>query len=437
MNMMKQHSNQVEPLYPDVLGSITGGARISLDKLQVALGIFPKSTYVNQPMEAILILQSMVDQNMQVKVGLQFPAEDKKGNPVVIDADRKLITLGLRPGEVGVLRVPIVPLPPTQPGSGFPVRVAVRFRTANEGKAIRPPSGGAPPTVLSISSFKLQALRDVEFAAHTWNQSAEIITSYFDIFPKRTPPLSHDLHPRYESLWTMEEMAEERALVQAKVEEANLVASRLTRVHIYWPLVEAVDERFANRGMPLHPGEAKAIAKMMAYTLDEGLDLEAGFSVEGSRWFQTLCQVLAHDPELAQATPAELTVRFLFDAALYDAILLGFSVIDPKVKEDLGDMAERVNFANRVLTWFGGQGEPDLSYVYLPLAMGGVVVNNMVTLRNDNPWIMVDELQEATRGRVRLATGEVVTVFKIMDRLLDSAEDELRRSRVARPTSSQ
>jgi hypothetical protein len=430
---MKEHFNQIEPLYPDVLGAITNGIRISMDKLQVAQGIFPKSTYLNQPVELILILQSMVDQSMQVKIGLQFAAEDRNGHPVVIDADRKTITLGLRPGEVGVLRIPIVPLPPTQAGSNFPVRVAVRYRTPAEGRAVRPPSGGAPPTVLSISSFKLQALRDVQFAAHTWNQSAEIITSYFDIFPKRTSPASHDLKPRYESLWTMEEMAEERALVRSRVEDANRLASGLTRVHIYRALLESVDERFANRGMPLHPGEAKAIAKMLTYTLDEGLDLEAGFSMEESRWFQTLCQVLAHDPELVNAAPAEIVVRYLFDAALYDSVLLGFSVIDPKVKEDLGDQSERINFANRLLTWFGGQGEPDLSYVYLPLAMGGVVINNIVTLRNDNPWIMIDELQEATRGRVRLATGEIVTIFKMMDRLLDAAEDELRRSRVNRP----
>lgn len=432
---MNAQFNRIEPLYPDVLGAITGGTRISMDKLQVAQGIFPKATYTNQPIELILILQNMVDQSMQIKVGLQFAAEDRNGHPVVIDADRKTITLGMRPGEVGVLHVPIVPLPPTQPGNNFPVRVAVRYRTPAEGRAVRPPSGGAPPTVLSISSFKLQALRDVEFAAHTWNQSAEIITSYFDVFPKRTQPVNIDLKPRYESLWTMEEMAEERTLVQSRVEDANRIASGLTRVHTYHPLLEAVEERFANRGMPLHPGEVKAIAKMMTYTLDEGLDLEPGFSMEESRWFQTLCQVLAHDPELVNAPVGEIAAHYLFDAALFDAILLGFSVIDPKVKEDLGDKSERINFANRVLTWFGGQGEPDLSFVYLPLAMGGVVVNNIVTLRNDNPWIMIDELQEATRGRVRLATGEVVTIFKIMDKLLDSAEDELRRSRVSRPQS--
>jgi hypothetical protein len=430
--MLREQINRIEPLYPDVLGAITGGRRISLDALQCALGIFPKRTFINQPVEVILILQNMVDQPMQIKVGLQLPSQDRKGNPVVIDTPKKLITLGLRPGEVGVLNIPIVALPPTAPGTQFPVRVAVRYRTPVEGNAVRPPTGGAPPSVLSISSFKLQALREVEFIAHTWNESTDVMTTYFDIAPNRMPPTKLDLRVRYESLWTMEEMAEERELAQAKLEDARRVATGMTRSVVYRPLLAAVEERFGERGMPLHPGEVKAIAKMMTYTLDEGLDLEPGFSLEASRWFQTLCQVLAHDSALEHEDRGALAVRYLFEAALYDAIVLGFATVDPKVKENLGDLAERKNYANRVLTWFAGQGEPDLSYVYLPLVMGGVVVNMIVTNRGDNPWVMIDELNEATRGRVRLVSGEVVTIFKLMDSLLAQAEDALRRARIPR-----
>jgi hypothetical protein len=424
---------QLQPMYPDVLGAITGGTRISMDKLQCALGIFPRKTYINQPVEVVLILQNMVDQNMQVKVGIQVPTTDKKGDPVVIDTAKKTIALGLRPGEVGVLHVPIVPRPPTQAGNQFPVRVAVRYRTPNEGRAVRPPGGGAPPSVLSISSFKLQALREVQFAAHTWNQSAEIITTYFDIAPKRIPPLPDALQARYESLWTHEDMIDERELVQSKIPDARRVSVGLTRTWVYKPLMKAVEDRFADRGIPLHPGEASAIAKMMTYTLDEGLELEPGFDVESSRWFQTLCQVLAYDESAEDIDKGELAVRYLFDAALFDAIMLGFGVIAPKVKEDLGDTAERTNYANRLITWLSGQGDPDLTYVYLPLVLGGVVINLIVTNKDDNPWIMILQLREAYRGRARLVTGEAATIFKMLDYLLDEAEDSLRRARIPRP----
>ncbi len=431
--MMREPVKKLEPLYPDVLGAVTGGTRISMENLQCALGIFPRRTYINQPVEVVLILQNMVDQSMQVKVGLQLPTTDKKGDPVVIDTPKKIVALGLRPGEVGVLRVPIIPHPPTQPGTQFPVRIAVRYRTAAEGNAVRPPTGGAPPSVLSVSSMKLHALREVEFAAHTWNQSAEIMTTYFDIAPKRIQPLDQDLQPIYESLWTHEEMAEERQLVQAKIPAALRVAARLGGAVILKPLVKAVDDRFAEKGMPLHPGEVLAIAKIMTYALDEGLDLEPGFAMQESRWFETLCQVLAHDERLEDLDRGELVTKYLFDAALYDAILLGFGVITPKVKEDLGDHAERISFANRVLMWMAGQGQPDLSYVYLPLVLGGVVVNMIVSGRDDNPWEMLDLLREAARGRARLVSGEASAIFTMFDELMVQAEDSLRRARILRP----
>jgi hypothetical protein len=118
---------------------------------------------------------------------------------------------------------------------------------------------------------------------------------------------------------------------------------------------------------------------------------------------------------------------------LFDAILLGFAVIAPKVKEDLGDSAERMGYANRILSWFAGQGEADLSYVYLPLVLGGVVINLIVTNKDDNPWIMILQLREAYRGRARLVTGEAAAIFKMLEALLIQAEDSLRRARIPRP----
>jgi hypothetical protein len=427
------NSLKFEPLYPDVLGAITGGTRINMDQLQVALGIFPQRTYLNQPVEMVLILQNMVDETMQIKVGVQLPSEDKKGNPVVMDTPRKTLSLSLRPGEVGVLRTPIVPRPPTPPGTKFPVRVAVRFRTAKPGRAIRSPAGGAPPSILSVSSFKLQVLRDVPFSAHTWNQSTDIITTYFDIAPKIMPDLNTELKAQYESLWTHEDMAEERELVRSKVEDARRVSNGLTRSSVYLPFLAAIEERFANRDLPLHPGEAKAIAKMMTYTLDEGMELEPGFNMEDSRWFQTLCQVLAHDESVEDWDKGTLAVRYLFEATLFDSILLGFGVAQPKISENLGNDAEKISYANRILAWYAGQGQADLSYAYLPLVMGGIVINQFATVKSENPWIMLAELQEALKGRSKLFTGEAITIFKLTQNLLAGAEDSLRRSRIPRP----
>jgi hypothetical protein len=85
-----------------------------------------------------------------------------------------------------------------------------------------------------------------------------------------------------------------------------------------------------------------------------------------------------------------------------------------------------------MLSWLGGQTEPDLNYIYLPLALGGVTVNHVVMARDEDPWVMLDEMREAYRGRVRLAAGETVVIFDMLDKLLERAEDDLRRARVLR-----
>lgn len=424
---------QFRPLFPDVLGAVTGGPRIYMDSLQFAVGISPEQTFINQPFEVIIVLQNMVDQNMQVKIGVQLPTTDRKDNPVVIDIAKTTIALGLTPGEVGVLRVPIVAHPPTQPGKGYPIRIAVRYRTPNPGLPVRPPGGGAPPSVLDVSTFKLQVLRAVQFSAHTWNESSEIVTSYFDIVPKRLPHMAQDLKPLYETLWAQENMLKEVELARAHINTAHKYATPGAYSSIYPNFIDAVTEKFAARDLPLHPGEAKAVAKVMAYTVDEAPNYETDLKVEQTRWFQTLCQVLAHEKSMLEIDRNELVSKYVFDAVLYDAILMAFHIIQPRIQEDLGDKNERINYATRVLAWLAGYGQPDLNYVYLPLVMAGVAVNRLV--RNstlENPWDMLDELREAMRGRMRLVSGETVVVFKMLNQLLEEAEKQLRFQRIQR-----
>ena len=56
----------LEDFYPDVLGAITGGVRVSLGAMQVALGVFPKQAYLNQPIEAVKELQISRDMDPTV-----------------------------------------------------------------------------------------------------------------------------------------------------------------------------------------------------------------------------------------------------------------------------------------------------------------------------------------------------------------------------------
>ena len=420
---------QFEPLYPDVLSAITGGLRIGMDTLHLAVGVFPRSVYLNQPVEIVIVLQNMVDQPMDVKIGVQLPTKDSAGKVIHMMTPKKVMDLQLKPGEVGVARLPVIPMPPTMPNADIPIRVAVRKRSRG-GNMIRSAVGGAPPSALMISPYKLQALREVDFVDHPYDQSPEIVTVTFDVAAKRLASVPPDLKPRYESLWTRDQMNDERQNIRAKLSDARMVADELTHSMLMQPMLRMVDEVFALRGLPLYPGEARAIAKCLVYTLDNSLAFDQTFKLEESRWYQTLAQALAHDEGVAKMEPAALVTRYLFEAALYDAVLIGFAQIRPRVRINLGDKTERVAYANKLLSWLAGLSEPDLTYIYLPLALGGVVVNHIVGGKNDDPWQMIAELREAYRARIKVVSGEIVTVFDMLDKLLDRSEDELRRARV-------
>lgn len=423
-------------VFPDVLGAITGGGRIVSEDLQFAVGISPKQVFINQPVEVIVPLQNMVDQPLQVKVAIRLPSRDKKGNPVVMEAAKSTITVGMRPGEVGLLRIPITAQPPTPPGMAYPIRVAVRYAVADNAIKVRPPDGGPPPSVLTVSPFRLQVLREVEFVTSTASTAPDVATVSFDVAPKRLPQTSPEaLQHKYETLWASEQMQEEEKLARARIEDARHLALGLGHPTSYWQLLEQASERFAARGMPLHPGEAKAIAKIMAYTVDEAPRLETQFSVESMHWFRTLCQVLAHNGELMKETRGDVLAHHVFDAILFDSIGMGFHVLQPKVKEKLGNSQERLNYANRMLTWFAGYGEPDLTYIYLPLVLSGLVIYRIVTMDvKENPWVMVEELREAMKGRQRLGGSEETTViFQMLDDLLKEAERVIRSQRIERP----
>ncbi len=422
---------QFEPFYPDVLGMIAGGMRVSFgDVLQAAVGIFPASAYLNQPFEVIVILQSMVDQNVDVQVTLNLPRKSPDGAPMKLSTPQKVVTMTISGGGVGVLRMPVVAQPPTPPSTDIPAQVNIRYRSRGSGKQVRLPTRGAPPSVLSVSPFKLQVLRDVEWVDHPIGAPPENVTVYFDIAPKALPEVQQALKPNYEVLWTQEKMPSERRNISSKLDEARVLAATFTRPEIFDSLLNAVTEVYANCGLPLHPGEASAIARMLTYTLDHRSHLDPNYKVEDQRWFQALCQVLAHDERIAQWEPGEIVARYLFEPVMYEAILVAFSVIRPRVHVNLGDRAERIHYANRLLLWLGGQAEPDVAYIYLPLALGGILVNHQVTWRGDNPWVVIDGLREAYRGRVRLAEGSAVEIFDMLDQLLTKGEDDLRRLRI-------
>ncbi len=425
----------IDYLYPDVLGAITGGERVGMTALQFAVGAAPVMTYIGQPLEVVILLQNMVDQPLEVRISLGLPTRTPDGKPINLTTPRKLIALMMQPGEVGVARLPVVPLLPTpQPIEDLPIRVAVRQRVKDAYRFVRAPMGGAPPSELAVTPFQLQALRDVPYISHPWDQSPENILVPISVAEGSVPGRSQALtaKPRYTALWTAEQMNAEHDRATAQIDEARFIAADLMQEvnSIYPALLRGVETIFPGRGVPLKPGEGKAIAKILAYAFRDHTAHDRSFRLEDLRWFQTLCQVMAFDEVAARRPAQELVMRYLFDAALYDAVLFAYSAMRPRLRIDLGNSVMRIARANSILTWQAGHVEPDPVYIYMPLALGGLSIHVDSLLPNEDAWTMVDELREAYRQRVRLDDPSFEPILDVLDRLLTQVETELRENNV-------
>lgn len=420
-------------LYPDVLGAITDGLRADLQHLQCALGVFPRQACLNQPVELVLLLQNMIDQPLQIKVTLSLPVQDRQGRLLVLEGPGPSISQGITAGEVGVLRLPVVAYPPSQPGANIPVRVSVSARAGRAGKPIRARSGGALPGHLSVSPFKLQALREVTFNADYRPALPGTLTAFFDLAPTRLPPTHYDLNARYETLWTELDLAGERELAQHQVDLAMKLAGAMTTSSTYWPLYHKTQDKFERRGLDVTPGELTAITKTLAYVLGESTLYERDYTARHSRWFQALCYALLADEAVAEQEPGEIAAAWLYDAVLFDAVVLGLEIVRSRLDEPLMPAEGARAYAEQVAAWLGGYGPVDWRYVYQPLVMAGIALNALVAARTENPWLMIDDLYASIAERRLTVDNGAQQIFDLTERLLRQSDAELRRLNYERP----
>jgi hypothetical protein len=418
-------------IYPDVLGAVTNQRRFHVGDVQYNVGIFPRQAFINQPIEIVILLQNTTNGDTATRVRVSLPNQDHKGKPVKFVASATREVVRLRSAEVGVLRLPIMAAPPTRAGRGYPIQVHIENSGNANAKRVRPPDGGPPPSVVAVSPFHINVLQDVHFAESVTNNTATLSVDIASKALQNDPGLA--LSPHYETLWSIKLLREERKAASEKIALAQKIAQGMFQQSPYQAYIDAVQERFGQVGQPLHPAEARAIARMLYYTTEDADALENAYDMEKTRWFKQLCQLLAHDEGIQQVPRDALFANNLLDAIIYDACHLAFSIVQSRVKENLGNMREQAIHTDKLLRWLNGGGTPDLNYVYMPLVLGGLIISPIVRLDSyENPWVVVDGMREALDGRKTLQ-GDGVVVFDLTEQLMQGVIENLKTRRIERP----
>lgn len=415
-------------LYPDILGALSDERLTVDDVLQCAWGIFPATTAVDQPVEALLLLQNLINQPLGIQLTIRTALHDAEGNLANFFTPKPRMTLKIGAAECGLLHIPITPQLPTHPGNGFPLTVQIGVQKPEAFLQVRATTGAAKPDMLALSPFRVAVLREVKFTAQA--AAPNQLRTAFDVLPGRFPPRPEQPQPRYESLWTTRDLGEKEEQAKAIAGEALSFAKTLSRTTIAAPLLEQTRALYGDAGMPLHPAEATLITKPLVYVMEDGLDLEQGFSRAEGAWFKRLCRRMLENREVVH--DLDSLIPALYTAAVQDAVLMGFKMVMHDTGADFGDGLEQADYALKLVTALEGGGPLGLEHIYVPLVMSGLILHGRVVLPGEKQWNTLDELKEARDGRKKLADASFSEVFDILNLLIERAERLLRETRVPR-----
>lgn len=414
--------------YPDVLGAITGGARLSVGAAAFALAARPAQIAPGSTFDVMLLAQNASDAMLEVTAIVRLPdtgARRQRGR-FLAAADR--LTFTLQPGECGCALLPAAVHHETAPGSDyrFTAEIDVKLDKTIKPRRLRLPNGGTfdPASVNEAARGRIRGLRPLAFSAmkKTANNrlDAPIVIAGSGA-PLPADPFS-GRKPSYNIVCGLADFEDERWLLHTF---SGLIANRtlpaLKRAALMPALAEATRARFAAAGLPLDPAEVVMIAKLLTILLEYASAENTGHGYQQAgrfalvpllgkdplartdraplpHWLRALLRAAARD-ERAALYPIQAAARMVYPALVRDAIEYGFELFDANTGEDIGSADEMKDYIDTIVARLTPAAAPDarpplvIDQAYLPLIMGGIIINELLLVPMEDP---ADALKQAS-----------------------------------------
>ncbi len=403
--------------YPDLLGYVTGGVRLNLAVAQVAAAVRPaEGIRAGQIIPVIVVAQNMLDDDIDLIATAHLPEVDARRAKGKFSVKTPRFVVGMKAAEVGVLVIPISTTLDVTPGNDYKISIELESKpTGKSRERVRSPEGGnfEPSFVPKEALQKLDALKNLKYEVQK-RLGRNLYTVTFNILPAKLNQPVDEIRPGWISICKLADYADPRL---AMFKYADVITTellpRLRRETMFRPLVETTKERFAKAGYTLRDAEAMLIARLMALILEYASPSDAahGFVIAGHhnikallmkdprqldanlrlpRWFQAAIAAIGKDVRAA-SVPAQVIPKLAYDDLLYDAILYGFDLVTAATGEDLGSPQEMREYAEQHIERLS-KGGIDFSRVYLPLVMGGILVNDKLLMEKEEPAaLLIDE----------------------------------------------
>ncbi len=437
-----------QPNYPDVLGYITGGDRLNVGVVQLALAVRPRVTRAGRPFEAVLLIQNASDVDVDVTATLQIPDVDAKKQKKRFLTKSERLVVGLRPAEVGYVSLPLSSLPDTAVSDSYKVGMAVEAKPLGKPRRIRQPDGGGTVVIEYVADEAQQRINDLKklsFSTTKRGLVGTVLEASFSVMSGQLGQLA-DLKPDWVSLWKMSDYYKDESLLLDRYGEllTNKVLPQLKRLKLYAPLLQATQHRFQAAKYPLKPIEARFITKLLVsilemaapkedafdYLSDDRLNVSRllkqrptgeGGSITMPSWCRAMLRAIDHNEQAAEK-PAHALATVLYDELLRDAMRHAFGMIKTATGVELGSEADVEAYTERLVSELR-QPSRALTFTdaYLPLVMGGVIFYERVVMPEEKIGETLVEIASALSDRALERDEDNELVFKLAEQITDQA----------------
>ncbi len=404
------------PNYPDILGYITGGERLNVNVVQVALAVRPRNVRAGRPFEVILLAQNASDVNVDLGVALEVPERDAKKQKGKFISKKNRLVVGLRPAEVGYIMLPIACMADTAVDNDYRISMEVKAKPLEKPGRVRLGTGGGKIPIDNLRAEtrdQMEELKKLNFVTVKRFGLGDKLEAAFNVLPGRLGQIP-DFQPGWVNLWAMGDHADDDALLQRYGDRlVTHVLPQLKQAQVFAPLAEATQARFTAAGYPLQTAEAVFIAKFLTYVLEMAAPKDDSYDYLGNpvfnitltlkrrtegdtsdlpnlpNWFNALVHQVARNEELMRV-PAQVVSKLLYIELLRDVLPLAFQMIKTVTGEDMGTAEEIQEYTEQVITRLEAKQEMDFTHTYLPLVLAGIIVYDRVVAKDED---LIDTLR--------------------------------------------
>ena len=403
------------PNYPDILGYITGGERLTLNNVvEAALAVHPRAERAGRPFEVIALMQNITDVNIQVTAVLQLPEKDAKNVSGRFFAKNDRLSITLHPAETGYLALPASSYPDTAPGE-YRIGLEIDLHPLDKPRRIRQKPESNTEVNLSYyfslseeSLTQLATLKSLSFSsARRGMFGGKTLEAPFQLAPSKGAKLLRS-SPEWISLWSLGADTDARPLLERHhrlLEEKILPQFKPLR--LYEPLYNSTRDRMMIAKYPIQPAEVHYITKLMVAVLELGSQphraetfpgenlyrvaglIQKGWPTDGRPiplpyWCRRLLYTIGFDNRVIE-NPVEALARPLYEELMRDTIRYGFKLLEHDMEVALGNDDDIRAYSDQIIRalW-----EPELTLdfldVHMPMVLGGLLVDERVKMASED-----------------------------------------------------